>query len=190
MDACARNVILAALFLALSAPYAAPAHADEEAHPKWKEGRLRLELAGYAGTNSASESRSGDLNIVGSIEYEGPLSQRLTLGIKFAPLFYYRPDNSDEPDIFGASIGPELRFYSRRGKYRGFFGEAGTAVLATTEKFKENSGSINFIVEFGAGYAFKNGWHVALKFRHLSNLFLASRNAGADGVGVGVGHSF
>ncbi len=185
-----RILVFSGLFLIFSGSFFGLAHADEDSHPKWKEGRLRLELAGYAGLNSASESRSGDINVVGSIEYEGALSQRLTLGVKFSPLFYYHQDPAGEPDIWGASIGPELRFYTKRGEYRGFFGEAGTAVLATAEKFEENSGSINFIVEFGAGYEFKSGWHVAVKFRHLSNLFLASSNAGADGVGFGLGYSF
>ena len=190
MKASARTVICVAIVLTLPAPYAAVAHADEAAHPAWKEGRLRLELAGFAGTNTTSEPRSGDVSIMGSIEYEGPLTKWLTLGAKFIPVFYYNPDIPDAPDIHGAALGPELRYYSKPGKYRGIFGEAGGAVLATSKKFDKNTATVNFVIEFGAGYAFKNGWHVALKFRHISNAFLSFENSGADAVGLGLGYRF
>ena len=190
MIASARIVASVALVLALPAPYATVAHADEAAHPSWKEGRWRLELAGFAGTNTASEPRSGDVSIMGSIEYEGPLMKRLTVGPKFVPVFYYNPDIPDAPDIYGVALGAELRFYSKAGEYRGFFVEAGSAVLATSKKFDQNTATVNFIVEFGAGYAFKSGWHVALKFRHISNAFLSFQNSGADAVGVGLGYRF
>ena len=190
MKASARLLVSVALVLALPAWCAAVAHADEATHPTWKEGRLRLELSGFAGTNTASEPRSGDVSIMGSIEYEGPLTKRLTLGPRFIPVFSYNPDIPDAPDIHGAALGAELRFYSKAREYRGFFGEAGSAMLFTSRKFDQNTATVNFIVEFGAGYAFKNGWHVAVKFRHISNLFLAFRNSGADAVGLGLGYRF
>lgn len=190
MKVFARVLVCVALALTLPAPYAALAHADEATHPSWKEGRLRLELSGFAGTNTASEPRSGDVSIMASIEYEGPLTKRLTIGPRFVPVFHYNPDIPDAPDISGAALGAELRFYSKPGKYRGFFGEAGSAVLVTSKKFDKNTATVNFIVEFGAGYAFKNGWHVAVKFRHLSNAFLSFQNSGADAVGLGLGYRF
>lgn len=190
MNASARIVVSVALLLALPAPFAVLAHADEATHPSWKEGRWRLELAGFAGTNTASEPRSGDVSIMASVEYEGPIMKRLTLGPKFIPVFYYNPDVPGASDIYGVALGAELRFYSKAREYRGFFVEAGSDVLATLKKFDQNTATVNFIVEFGAGYAFKSGWHVALKFRHLSNAFLASKNSGADAVGVGLGYRF
>ncbi len=185
-----RIVVSVLLILALPAPFAAVAHADEGTHPPWKEGRWRLELAGYAGTNTASEPRSGDVSIMASIEFEGPLTKRLTLGPRFIPLFYYNPDIPGAADINGVALGAELRYYSKAGEYRGLFGEVGSAALVTAKKFDQNTATVNYIVEFGVGYAFKSGWHVALKFRHLSNLFLASMNSGADAVGVGFGYRF
>ena len=190
MKAFVRIAVCVAIALALPAPFAAVAHADETIHPPWKEGRVRLELSGFAGTDSASEPRSGDISFMGSIEFEGPLTKHLTIGPRLIPLFYYNPDIPDESDIYGLALGPSMRFYTKRNEYRGFFGEAGAAALATTEKFKQNSATVNYIVEFGAGYAFKSGWHVSLKFRHFSNLFLASKNSGGDAVGVGFGYRF
>ena len=90
----------------------------------------------------------------------------------------------------GVALGAELRYYSKAGEYRGLFGEVGSAALVTAKKFDQNTATVNYIVEFGVGYAFKSGWHVVLKFRHLSNLFLASMNSGADAVGVGFGYRF
>lgn len=190
MKVSAGVLVCAAIALTLPAPYTTFAHADKATHPSWKAGRLRLELSGFSGTNTASEPRSGDVSIMGSIEYEGALTKRLTIGPRFIPVFHYNPNIPDAPDISGAALGAELRFYSKRGKYRGFFGEAGSAVLATSKKFDKNTATVNFIVEFGAGYAFKNGWHVTLKFRHLSNAFLSFENSGADAVGLALGYRF
>ncbi len=190
LKAFVRIVVSAAFFLGLPPPYAAITHADETIHPTWKEGRLRLELAGYSAINIGARPRSGDLSFVGSIEYEGPLTKRLTLGVKLIPAFYYNPDIPDAPDIYGLALGPELRFYSKAGEYRGFFGETGVAALATSTKFDGNSGTVNFIIDFGAGYAFRNGWHISVKFQHISNGFVASENSGADALGVGLGFRF
>ncbi|MCH8204337.1 MAG: acyloxyacyl hydrolase [Candidatus Hydrogenedentes bacterium] len=190
MKASLRIVVFIVLVLALPARYGTVAHADEATHPSWKEGRIRLELARLIGINSASEPRKGDVNFMGSIEFEGPLTTRLTLGPKFIPVFTYDPGTVGAADISGGALGGVLRYYLKPGGYRGFFVEAGSAALVTSRKFDKNSGTLNFIVEFGAGYAFKSGWHAAVKFRHISNAYLASRNAGADAVGLGLGYRF
>jgi hypothetical protein len=49
---------------------------------------------------------------------------------------------------------------------------------------------VNFLTEVGVGYEFDNDWHVALKWRHMSNAGIASRNAGVNGLGIGIGFSF
>ena len=190
MKVIVRFVLSIVFVLTLSAPFATAAQAEEAVAPSWKEGRIRLELARFTGINSASEPRKGDVNFMGSIEFEGPLTTRLTLGPKFIPVFTYDPGTLGAADISGGALGGVLRYYLKPGGYRGFFVEAGSAALVTSRKFDKNSATLNFIVEFGAGYAFKGGWHAAVKFRHISNAYLASRNAGADAVGLGLGYRF
>lgn len=156
----------------------------------WKEGRWRLELSGFTAFRSGNRSRTGDLGLVGSVEYEVPLVQHLTFGIKTYPLFLYNQDDTGEDTVFGIGIGPEFRVYSKGAEHRGFFFEIGTAVLAATGRFDGNSGAVNFLNEGGLGYKFKRGWHVAAKISHVSNLGFAFKNSGVNNLGIALGYTF
>ena len=158
-------------------------------HVQWKDGHWRLELSGYQGVHQGSLGRTSDHNVVGAVEYEVPLFQRFTFGLRAQPIFYYYDARQDE-DIWGAAGGLTLRVYQKKGELRGFFGEAGVSALGTLDKLDRNSSSLNFITEAGVGYQFRSHAFVSVKWRHISNAGLGSRNAGANGVGIGVGWRF
>ena len=65
-----------------------------------------------------------------------------------------------------------------------------SAVLATTGRLDGNSGAVNFLNEGGIGYKFKRDWHVAAKINHVSNLGFASKNSGANSLGIAMGYTF
>ncbi len=156
----------------------------------WKDGKWRLELSGFTGFRSGRRSRSGDLRIVGSVEYEVPLAKRLTLGIKAYPLFFHDQDDAGEDTVVGAGVGPQLRVYSKGAERRAFFAEVGTAVLVVAGRFDGNSGAVNFLGEAGLGYKFKRNWHVAAKFSHVSNSGFGDHNSGVNTLGLAFGYSF
>ena len=168
---------------------ATEAFAQSSQEHGWAAGKLRLELAGFTGIHSGRRSRTGDYGLSVSVEYEVPVIKHLTLGIKGYPLFFYEQDDSGEDTVFGVGIGPQLRAYHRED-FRGLFGEVGFAALATSGKFDGNSATLNLLSEGGIGYKFKSNWHVAAKFRHISNAGLASSNSGVNTVVIGLGYTF
>lgn len=182
------RILLSAAVVAGTAMLESPAACADDFD--WKDGKWRLELSGFAGYRSGRRSRTGDFGFAGSVEYEVPLASRLTFGIKAYPLFFYDQDDAGEDTLFGAGVGPELRVYSKGAEHRGFFAELGTAVLATVGRFDGNSGAVNLLIEGGLGYKFERNWHVAVKFRHISNVGFAARNSGLNGLGLAFGYSF
>ena len=166
----------------------APAAYGEDS--SWKDGKWRLELSGFAAFRSGNHSRTGDFGFAGSVEYEVPLTKRLTFGIKAYPMYFYDQDDAGDDTVYGAGIGPELRLYFKGTEHRGFFVEIGSAVLATTGRLDGNSGAVNFLNEGGIGYKFKRDWHVAAKINHVSNLGFASKNSGANSLGIAMGYTF
>lgn len=164
-----------------------PTHA--EAGERWEDGRWRLELSGLSGIRSGRRSRTDDLNINVLVDYEVPINKGMTVGLRLQPLFYYHEDESKD-DIWGVGLGPIFRWYQKQEDYEGFFVEFGMSVLGHSDKFNGNSGSVNFLGEIGFGYAFPKDWHVAFKWRHISNAGLAEDNAGVNGIGLGFGYRF
>jgi hypothetical protein len=155
---------------------------------KWEDGRLRIEGQAWTGTRSGRRSRSDDFSVVGTVEKEFDLGHRLTVGVRAIPLFYYDEHRSDE-EIWAAGGGVSLRWYTHDAM-DGWFVEYSESLVAQSDKFRGNSGSLNFMSEVGLGYEFNNNWHIAAKWRHLSNAGIANRNSGVNGVGVAVGFSF
>lgn len=156
----------------------------------WRDGKWRLELSGFGAVRSGRRSRSGDYRIAGSVEYEVPLSGRLTIGIRGYPLFYHNQDDPGEDTVVGAAVGPAFRMYSNESEHRGFFAELGGAVLVAAGRFDGNSGAVNFFGESGVGYKFKSDWHVAVKFSHVSNAGFGDHNSGVNTLGFAFGCSF
>lgn len=153
---------------------------------KWEDGRVRLEGQGWIGTRSGRRSRTDDRSIVGTIEKEFVLNQQLTVGLRAIPLFYY--DQNDK-EIWAAGGGVALRHYSQKAQ-DGYFFEFTESFLGQSDTYWGNSGSFNFMTELGVGYEFDNDWHVAAKWRHLSNAGIAHRNSGINAIGISVGFSF
>ena len=156
----------------------------------WKDGRWRLELTGTTAFYSGNRSRTGDIGIQGSVEYEVPLVKHLTFGIKAYPLYFYDQNDRGEDTVFGVGVGPAFRVYSNGAEHRGFFVEVSGVTLATVGRFDGNSGTMNFFSEGGIGYKFKRDWHVAAKISHISNAGLAGSNSGVNNLGLAFGYTF
>ncbi len=155
---------------------------------KWEDGRLRIEGQAWAGTRSGRRSRSDDVAVAGIIEKEFALGTKLAVGVRAIPLFYYDEHRTDE-EIWGAGGGVSIRYYTSESQ-DGWFIEYSESLIAHSDKFRGNSGSLNFMSEVGVGYEFDNNWHIAAKWRHLSNAGIADKNSGINGVGIGIGFSF
>ncbi len=168
---------------ALIAPNAAAGALD------WKSANWRLELMGWNGLDTGDGDRSEDWGSTDTVEYEVPLGSHFAFGLRAAPLFYYDQDNNDD-DMWGVGFGPTLRLYSKADEQRGFFGELGLTALYHSEKFTGNGSDLNFVSELGVGYKFKREWHIALKWRHISNAGIDEDNSGANAIGLGLGYSF
>ncbi|MBN4046714.1 acyloxyacyl hydrolase [bacterium AH-315-P07] len=173
---------------------------------KWKDGRTRLELQGWASTRSGRRSRTGDLGFAGTIEREFIVGSKTTVGLRAIPLFYMEERDHDYFDdfdgdgiyehatikgnsVYAVGVGVSIRHYFR-DLQDGFFFEFYESFFAQSDNFQGNTGSFNFMSELGLGYEFDNNIHVAVKWRHMSNGGIADKNAGINSVGIGVGFSF
>lgn len=166
------------------------AHAGVRETFDFKNGNWRLELSGFAALRSGNRSRTGDIGSSASVEYEVPMTQHATFGLKAYPLFVFDQDDSGEDTLVGAAFGPEFRFYTKKEEYRGFFFEIGSALLGTSGKIDGNSATFNLLNEGGVGYKFKNDWHISFKISHISNAGLADSNSGVNSLGLAIGHTF
>jgi hypothetical protein len=153
------------------------------------DGRWRAELSTAFGFDSGKNDRGGDVVVNGSIEYEWSVFARGTLGLRAYPLFMYAQNDPDET-IAGVGFGVTGRVYQRAGERTGFFVEGGAGALVHSNQIEGNGSNINFLLEAGVGYQFRNDWHVTLQVQHISNSSLDEDNAGANSVGVGVGFRF
>lgn len=160
----------------------------------WEDGRYRLEFQAWNGMRSGRRERDDDFGIVGSIERDFVLREKLTVGLRFIPLFFYdaddnADDNYPETDIAGVGAGLTLRYYPGEAQ-DGWFFELAESIVGHEEKFNGNSGSVNFMTELGVGYEFTNDIHVSGRWRHLSNAGLADKNSGVNAFGLSIGFSF
>lgn len=187
--------VAVALFALLSAAFFVPVPIAAEDGGGYgiisgfSEGRWRTEMGVSTGFHSGRRDRSGDVVVKGSIEYEWPVFERCALGLRAYPLFLYKQNDPSET-LWGGGVGAVGRVYQVAGERRGWYGEGGAAVLGHTNHIEGNSGSINFMLEAGVGYHFRNDWHVALQVMHISNGGTSDDNAGANSVGLAVGFTF
>lgn len=189
------TVCVLVLILDLLAPAA-------QAEARFQDGWWRVDLYGAGGIESGSADRRGELMLNGSVEYEFPIAQRTTLGLRMLPLFVYdqdddyksflgiKYDREDDDTVWGGGGGLAFRFYSRKGEYRGFFGEIEAMVLGHSNEFQGNSSNVNFQTGAGLGYKFENNLSMVVKFNHISNAGLGDENQGVNTVGLGLGYSF
>lgn len=183
-----RRCMACVLFCAAIALGNITAKADEGGSG-FQDGHWRVEVSGAVGYDSGKRDREGDSVFSGNVEYEWPIFARCTLGLRAYPLIMYNQDN-DDPTVYGGGLGLVGRIYQNAEEHRGFFAEAGVAVLANRNEIEGNGSNINFLPEAGVGYQFKNDWHVTLFVQHISNAHLDSDNAGANSVGMAVGFRF
>jgi lipid A 3-O-deacylase PagL len=165
-----------------------PDSEEEDRYFRFFDGHWRVELSGATDLPTGSFGNPGDALGFLSVEYEFPVMPYGTLGLRGIPLLYYGQNGYD--DVIGAGLGITARLYHLKNEYRGFFLEGEGHILFHIERFQSNASNINFLTGVGAGYKFKNNWHVVLKYEHVSNAGLASRNAGVDTFGLGIGRSF
>jgi len=182
------NILLLVL-LSIATPSAQAGFISDVRDLTWEEGSLRLEISGLAGLRSGGKSRTGDININGTVEREFKLYEKLSVGLRAHPLFFYDEENSDGETIWGTGVGVTTRWYFQ-GDEKGWFGEIMESVIVHSEEFRGNSTNFNLLTEVGVGYKFENNWHVTGKWRHLSNGGIGTRNSGVNGVGVGIGFTF
>ncbi len=191
------SVLCVAAFMALCVPANAGLNLDE--------GMWRLELNNDFGIYSGTRSRTGDYSVNGIVEYEVPVSNRATLGLRLMPLFIYTQNNDSDyrtfrrhldpgtdegGTVWGGGFGVGGRFYQVKDEYRGWYAEAGVSALLHDTRIDGNSSNLNFLNTLGVGYQFKSDWHIQLHYQHISNASLGSRNSGANSVGVGFGYRF
>ena len=139
-----RTASLTALFLLLlTAPVTAQ---EKEKTLRWKEGLWRLETSTFTGTRSGRRSRSGDVSLNATVEYELTAGNRSATGIRLHPLFLYEENKTDKT-IWGVAVGPTIRIYQNAEFRRGLFGEIAGSVLWHSNEFRGNTSRINFLTE-------------------------------------------
>ena len=186
------SIVAIALILGFSGTASATEFRKNLKETKWEDGRLRIEGQGWAGIRSGRRSRTDDYGVTATVEKEFALGHRLSAGLRAMPLFFMSESDSrgrDGNNILGAGLGFSVRYYVKE-VHDGFFFESYETAIWQSDTFRGNSGRVNFLTEVGVGYEFDNDWHVALKWRHMSNAGIASRNAGVNGLGIGIGFSF
>ena len=75
---------------------------------RWRDGLWRTEVSTFTGLRSGRRSRTGDINLNGTLEYEMPAGKRGAAGIRVHPLFLYEENRTDKP-IWGGAVGSTTR---------------------------------------------------------------------------------
>lgn len=158
--------------------------------PEFENGNWRLELSGDFGMARGRRDREGDRYGRLTLEYEMPWFPRTTVGVKANPLFVYFQDKPADT-IYGVSGGLSARVYQHRESLDGLFGEVGGSVLWHSRHFQGNSTRVNFLIEAGVGYKFRESpWHVSAHLSHISNAGTGGDNDGVNGIGLAIGFTF
>jgi len=179
-----KRVVAAVLVAATLAGFAHTAHAGGL---HLKDGHWRIEVQGLLGTNVGNGEHAGDVGFVTELEYETPFAQRWTFAFKAIPALYYNQEKTSDDNIGGVGFGIGLRIYQRADERTGFFGEIGSGPVFHFNQFEGNGSNINFYTQFGVGYKFRSGWHVAAKYVHLSNAGTDNDNDGVNNIVLAFG---
>jgi hypothetical protein len=86
-------------------------------------------------------------------------------------------------------VCPSLLFFSAV-EYRGLYAELEGHAVVHKNRIRNINSNFNFLIGGGLGYQFRNNWHGTVKFEHLSNGGLGSRNSGNNTISLAVGYSF
>ena len=153
----------------------------------------RAEISVTPGTFSGKTGRNGDFYFTGSVEYDWVMRERLILGLRAYPLFWYHEHdegNGESENIEGGGIALTLRYYIKKNRFTGWYGEASSGPVVLSDYFEDNSSRVNFLNTLGIGYQFKNDWHITATWQHISNAGLGADNAGVNGFGMAIGYRF
>lgn len=158
------------------------------------EGHWKIELSGFSGVYSGKTDRSDDTYVTGTVDYEFPAFEKMSLSLRLRPLFAYFQDENEDDDsdtIWGTGVSLAARVYQDQEAMAGWFGELGAGVIWHSRYFKENTSRVNFCPEVAVGYQFReSAWSIMLRAQHLSNGGMGSENAGVNAVGLAVGFRF
>lgn len=150
----------------------------------------RLELSGGPGVYSGKAHRSGDWMTKVTVEYETPMTERLTLGLRLLPALLYEQDGRGEETVWGGGAGVAARLYAKPEGYRGLFGEASGHLVVHKHQIEGNTSNLNFLTGLGLGYQFENDLSAVIRWEHLSNAHLGHHNQGANMITAGIGIRF
>ncbi len=172
----------------------------------FRDGHWRTEIAVGTGVDSGSTDRAGDILVVGSVEWEFPVTDHIALGLRLLPLVTYAQDNEHNDDwfedvfhgnddydgdtVWGAGFGFATRFYQIAKEQRGVFFEIEANALFHGNEFNGNGSNVNFLTGAGLGYKFKKPFHVTARFEHISNAGLDDDNSGVNAATLAFGYSF
>lgn len=151
-------------------------------------GELRLEGSAMRMFKTDS-TKLGNTYYSGIAEYEFSVLPSLKLGLRLQPLFLY-PTKDEEWPMYGLGAGVAGRLYLSPLDSKGLFVEASVTPLWHSNEFVNSTSRIDILSEAGVGYKFGCNVHLTLKVEHLSNMGMADRDAGVNGVGIGAGFSF
>ena len=155
---------------------------------RFEDAMWRVEITGAAGLHTNKRNRKDDWMGTITVEYEVPVTGRLTAGLRLLPLLVY--EQHKDKTVFAAGVGTVLRFYVLKNEYRGFYAEAEAHPMGNYPRIRGNSSHFNFLTGVGVGYKCKKNFHSSLKFEHISNANIGRRNEGTNMLSLGVGYSF
>ena len=104
--------VIASVCLLVAVSFSAAA--EEGKRWRFEDGRWRIEGMGSIALDTGRADRDGDFYFTGNVEYEWPVLARMTLGLRFYPLFLYhekRGADGDSNNIFGVGFGVTSRIY-------------------------------------------------------------------------------
>lgn len=157
---------------------------------QFTQGWWKAELTGGAGLDITTIDRNEDVLATIAAEYEFPASKRITLGLRFIPLLMYKPDDDDEETVWGGGLGFATRYYPLGAAYYGWYAELEGHGIVHEAKIRGNTSTFNFLIGGGIGYRFHNNWHGAVKFEHISNGNLDTRNQSTNTISLAIGYTF
>lgn len=153
------------------------------------DGRWKLEIAGYHTVAASDATHRGENYGTVTLEFETPIFQRMTVGLRATPLFLY-DEGGDAGTIYGAGAGLAFRYYLRGEGRSGPYAEAGSTLLWHNKEFTNSEGHLDFASMAGVGYRWESGVQVAVRYEHISNGGLFKDNVNINAIGVAVAYTF
>jgi hypothetical protein len=156
----------------------------------FENGWWKTEVVAGIGFDASTVNRAGDRLVTALVEYEVPVARRYTLGLGMIPLLWYESRRENGEEVVGGGLGLSGRRYRLDGKYRGWYVEAKGYCILLDPEIPANTSKFNFFIGGGLGYRFQNHWQTAVKFEHISNGGLGSRNQSLNTISLSLGYNF